>query len=196
MHAKLVIVDDRFVTIGSTNVGLRSHTTDTELNMSMVDTATIDGLMGGSPVKVGKFAKELRLQLWNEHLAVPVAELDDPIAARVRWPVQKPGSKKIHHACYHAGTLETTSIKSTDWYRAVKALLQLMGDVGSWPAVSAAEKTLVETADKLLEALGAGGPNGNISDLLLGPLWVSLRPQLKYLLKTRIMNVETRCNSI
>ncbi|MEJ8849510.1 phospholipase D-like domain-containing protein [Variovorax rhizosphaerae] len=197
VHSKLVIVDDRYVTIGSTNVGLRSQTTDSELNVAMVDSAVVDGVMGGSPVRVGRFARELRLRLWSEHLGLPAAQFDDPIASRSRWPTQRRGSRKVHHACFHAGDVPAADITLADWYQAMKALKELLGDARPWPNATPEEKTLVDVAMAVLEVTGAGGLITPNSDLALGPIWWTprhgLRARLWEFLKTRIMNVETRC---
>jgi cardiolipin synthase A/B len=62
VHAKLAIVDDAWVTIGSTNVATRSFHGDTELNASLWDAET---------------ARGLRVALLHEHLGVDTAGLDD-----------------------------------------------------------------------------------------------------------------------
>jgi phosphatidylserine/phosphatidylglycerophosphate/cardiolipin synthase-like enzyme len=68
VHSKLMIVDDEFVAIGSTNVGQRSMTHDGELHVGVVDAANT-------------FAKEFRKDLWAEHTGRTAASLDDPVAA-------------------------------------------------------------------------------------------------------------------
>ncbi len=56
-HAKLMIVDDMFLTVGSCNVNDRGFEYEGEINIAMVD-----------PERVGR----MRLDIWREHLA------DDP----------------------------------------------------------------------------------------------------------------------
>lgn len=202
VHSKFMIVDDRFVTIGSTNVGRRSHTTDSELNVSIVDTALEDGVIGGTTVRVAKFARALRRRVWNEHLNVPIDELADPIAARARWPRQVKGSRKVHHAAYHSGVPPTTPITLADWYRLLKALRDLARLPTPWPNVTADDVLLVESAATTLETLGADYLNTGVSELALrlalGPVWwapkIGLRDRLYTFLKDRLMNVETRCS--
>ena len=64
VHAKIGIVDDRWLTIGSANLNEHSLFNDTEMNMVTHDVA---------------LAKATRLDLWSEHLQRPAAELDrDP----------------------------------------------------------------------------------------------------------------------
>jgi phosphatidylserine/phosphatidylglycerophosphate/cardiolipin synthase-like enzyme len=64
VHAKIGIVDDRWLTIGSANLNEHSLFNDTEVNIVTHDPA---------------LAKATRLELWSEHLQRPAAELDtDP----------------------------------------------------------------------------------------------------------------------
>ncbi len=68
VHSKLMIVDDEFTLIGSTNVGQRSMTHDAELHVGIVDGA-------------GAFARALRTAIWQEHTGRAAASLEDPAAA-------------------------------------------------------------------------------------------------------------------
>lgn len=68
VHSKLMIVDDEFTLIGSTNVGQRSMTHDSELHVGIVDGA-------------GAFARALRTAIWHEHTGRDPAQLADPAAA-------------------------------------------------------------------------------------------------------------------
>jgi phosphatidylserine/phosphatidylglycerophosphate/cardiolipin synthase-like enzyme len=72
VHSKLMIVDDEFVLIGSTNVGQRSMTHDSELHIGVVDSA-------------GTFARALRTAIWHEHTDRDPAALEDPVAAIARF---------------------------------------------------------------------------------------------------------------
>lgn len=72
VHSKLMIVDDEFVAIGSTNVGQRSMTHDGELHIGVVDAANT-------------FAKELRKTLWAEHTGRSTASLDNIATAFGHW---------------------------------------------------------------------------------------------------------------
>ena len=62
VHAKVCVVDDRWMTIGSDNLNLRSWTHDSELTCAVVDP---DGVL----------PRSLRTSLWAEHLGLPE---DDP----------------------------------------------------------------------------------------------------------------------
>ncbi|MEO7016405.1 MAG: phospholipase D-like domain-containing protein [Leifsonia sp.] len=78
VHAKICIVDDTWVTCGSDNFNRRSWTTDSELTCAVFDTtpehpdARSGSIDDASP---GRFARDLRLQLWAEHLGL---DRDDP----------------------------------------------------------------------------------------------------------------------
>jgi phosphatidylserine/phosphatidylglycerophosphate/cardiolipin synthase-like enzyme len=64
VHAKVAVVDDRWLTVGSANLNAHSLLNDTELNLACVDP---------------QLARETRVRLWAEHLELDeqtVAELD------------------------------------------------------------------------------------------------------------------------
>jgi phosphatidylserine/phosphatidylglycerophosphate/cardiolipin synthase-like enzyme len=67
VHAKIAIVDDRWLTIGSANLNEHSLFNDTEMNVVANDP---------------NLARSTRLQLWSEHLELPSDEIpDDPARA-------------------------------------------------------------------------------------------------------------------
>ncbi len=73
VHAKVCIIDDTWVNIGSDNFNQRSWTHDSELACAIIDTAAGSGS--------GGFARTLRLQLAAEHLESDTsgtAQLIDP----------------------------------------------------------------------------------------------------------------------
>lgn len=72
VHSKLLIADDEYVAIGSTNVGQRSMTYDGELHIGIVDGANT-------------FAKEFRKSLWAEHTGRTAAALDTFATAFGHW---------------------------------------------------------------------------------------------------------------
>lgn len=64
VHAKICIVDDRFLTLGSANLNERSLFNDSEVNIVSLDES---------------LARATRLRLWAEHLEVDESELEgDP----------------------------------------------------------------------------------------------------------------------
>jgi phosphatidylserine/phosphatidylglycerophosphate/cardiolipin synthase-like enzyme len=67
VHAKIAIVDDAWMTIGSANLNEHSLFNDTEMNVVAHDP---------------ELARRTRLRLWAEHLELPVEDIpDDPIRA-------------------------------------------------------------------------------------------------------------------
>lgn len=64
VHAKVAIVDDRWLTIGSANLNEHSLYNDTEMNVLTLDE---------------ELARSTRIQLWSEHLGLPDDQVDgDP----------------------------------------------------------------------------------------------------------------------
>jgi len=79
VHAKVCVIDDVWATVGSDNLNRRSWTHDSELSCAVIDSALDDrnpvdpgGLGDGSR----KFARELRLALWAEHLGRTPADVE------------------------------------------------------------------------------------------------------------------------
>ncbi|QWT24423.1 phospholipase [Subtercola sp. PAMC28395] len=77
VHAKICIVDDTWMTCGSDNFNRRSWTTDSELTCAVVDESgdiraqsgeTSGSGAGTHPSVAGTLARDLRVQLWSEHL--------------------------------------------------------------------------------------------------------------------------------
>jgi phosphatidylserine/phosphatidylglycerophosphate/cardiolipin synthase-like enzyme len=65
VHAKIGIVDDRWLTLGSANLNEHSLFNDTEMNVVTCDAS---------------LARETRLRLWSEHLQRPVSDVSgDPV---------------------------------------------------------------------------------------------------------------------
>jgi phosphatidylserine/phosphatidylglycerophosphate/cardiolipin synthase-like enzyme len=65
VHAKIGIVDDRWMTIGSANLNEHSLFNDTEVNVLTLDRA---------------LARDTRLRLWEEHTGRPRHDLEGPVA--------------------------------------------------------------------------------------------------------------------
>ena len=87
VHSKLMIIDDRYVAVGSANINSRSLTTDSELHISVVDDDTAPGTIDGQPGTICRFAKELRVALWSEHLGLADRSLiEDPIDSETGRP--------------------------------------------------------------------------------------------------------------
>jgi phosphatidylserine/phosphatidylglycerophosphate/cardiolipin synthase-like enzyme len=71
VHAKISVIDDAWASVGSDNFNRRSWSHDSEIACAVVD-ATRDSRDPVDPAGLGdgarKFARDLRLQLWREHL--------------------------------------------------------------------------------------------------------------------------------
>ncbi|PIN10122.1 Phospholipase D1 [Handroanthus impetiginosus] len=85
VHSKVMIVDDHCALIGSPNINDRSllGSRDSEIAVLIEDKEFVDSSMNGNAWKAGKFALNLRLSLWAEHLGLhpeEVAQIKDPIA--------------------------------------------------------------------------------------------------------------------
>ncbi|TID26640.1 phospholipase D/nuclease [Venturia nashicola] len=72
IHGKLLIVDDRTVICGSSNINDRSQLGfhDSELSIVMQDTKMLESTMDGQPYKAGHHAATMRRCLWREHLGL------------------------------------------------------------------------------------------------------------------------------
>jgi phospholipase D1/2 len=79
IHAKLCIVDDKYVICGSSNINDRSQLGfhDSELSIVLQDRDEIDSEMDGKPYRAARLAHELRSSLWREHMGLlPPQTLD------------------------------------------------------------------------------------------------------------------------
>ncbi len=187
VHPKLIIIDDCFVGIGSANINKRSLTTDSELHLGIVDSSIIPSKMNGSPVSVCKFARELRVSLWSEHLGVSASsQLEDPITALSLWPKCSKSTlrnpSRVHHTiCYHPRTETATLVEWLEVMRALRA---------SFPQLPPPWETLVDL-DQAIDAAELFASTTGIdvpSFLPRAHLFVLTR-----MLKNLVMNIETTC---
>ncbi len=92
VHAKVCVIDDVWASVGSDNLNLRSWTHDSELSCAVVDEERDDREPrdpGGLGEGARRFARDLRLELWREHVdATGDEELVDPLA----------GAEALHRA--------------------------------------------------------------------------------------------------
>ncbi|KAL0066150.1 Phospholipase D1 [Marasmius tenuissimus] len=96
IHGKVCIVDDRLAIIGSANINERSQRGDRDSEIASIirDTDMIDGMMGGKPFRVGRFAHTLRIRLMREHLGVDVdAMYEEDLMANE--PVENPLDQEV-----------------------------------------------------------------------------------------------------
>jgi len=90
VHAKICIVDDVWMTCGSDNFNRRSWSNDSEITCAVVDSEpdlreprALDAFGDGAR----RLPRQLRLDLWSEHLAVPAEDprLLDPVRGFDLW---------------------------------------------------------------------------------------------------------------
>jgi phosphatidylserine/phosphatidylglycerophosphate/cardiolipin synthase-like enzyme len=89
VHAKVVVIDDVLAMIGSDNMNRRSWTHDSELSIAVLDEER-DEREPRDPAGLGdgarRFARDLRLRLWREHLGATSDDgLVDAQAGFDRW---------------------------------------------------------------------------------------------------------------
>jgi phosphatidylserine/phosphatidylglycerophosphate/cardiolipin synthase-like enzyme len=80
VHAKLMLVDDVWATIGSCNLHANSLSGHSELNVSIWDRTVV---------------RELRCALLAEHLGVDTGDLDDRAALRLYQTIARANSRKM-----------------------------------------------------------------------------------------------------
>jgi phosphatidylserine/phosphatidylglycerophosphate/cardiolipin synthase-like enzyme len=125
-----MIVDDLYVAAGSANLNFRSQTTDSELHLGVFDTEIVDGLMGGATAPVGRSIRDLRAQIWGEHLNEDPAIVDDPIASLGLLPA--PGARRGHMV----GRPLPGSVTPVDEREVLRQLLRTIQRMDSWPVLA------------------------------------------------------------
>jgi phosphatidylserine/phosphatidylglycerophosphate/cardiolipin synthase-like enzyme len=134
VHAKVCIVDDVWLVVGSDNLNRRSWTHDSEISCSVID-AVRDERAPSDPGGLGdgarRLARETRLCLWREHLGLecdddvdlvdPVAGFDVLAASAAdldRWHASGcRGDRPTGHLRNHP--VEHVSVATRWWVRAV-----------------------------------------------------------------------------
>lgn len=112
IHSKLLIVDDAVAIVGSANINDRSLTGngDTEIAAVIVDTEGVELRDLGSPnfkVQTRKFARELRMRLWEKHFGFKI-EVDAYFRATTR---AIRANKAIPHLLPHPPRYQTTEAR-------------------------------------------------------------------------------------
>jgi len=85
LHSKTMIFDDECAVISTVNANDRGYTFDTEIAACITDNPL--GRLAGQ-----RFARDLRVNLWHKHLAIPHARLLDWDAAMQFWQKPPPGA--------------------------------------------------------------------------------------------------------
>jgi phosphatidylserine/phosphatidylglycerophosphate/cardiolipin synthase-like enzyme len=102
VHAKVCIVDDVWMSIGSDNLNVRSWTHDSELTCALLDARTDDRAPadpGGHGDGARILPRDVRLRLWREHLGSDLADelLLDPVRGFETWRARAEALDAWHH---------------------------------------------------------------------------------------------------
>lgn len=95
IHGKVMIIDDRHVICGSSNLNDRSQLGihDSELSVVMTDTKPLKTKMNGQDYEAGYHAATLRRYLWREHLGLlPPQEIDASDDVNAQPPGDSPNN--------------------------------------------------------------------------------------------------------
>ncbi len=154
VHAKISVIDDVWASVGSDNFNRRSWSHDSEISCAVIDDER-DGREPHDPAGLGdgarKFARDLRLQLWREHLGradgddrglldptEAVATFRDTAQALERWHLdgargeRPPGRLRPHPRIQPS---RTTRLWAEPFYRTVydpDARSPAMRRLGEW----------------------------------------------------------------
>ena len=97
IHSKLMIVDDRYVIMGSANINDRSMTGERDSEFAVIyseDENSLKSMMNGKLYDSCAFAKSLRINIWREHLGIKDKNIiDDPLSDDV-WKLITETAKK------------------------------------------------------------------------------------------------------
>ena len=80
-----MIVDDKYVIMGSANINDRSMCGDRDSEFAVIykENPELDSFMDGKPYKAALFAKSLRMNIWKEHFGIEDKDMkliDDPLS--------------------------------------------------------------------------------------------------------------------
>jgi phosphatidylserine/phosphatidylglycerophosphate/cardiolipin synthase-like enzyme len=98
VHAKLCIIDDVWLEIGSDNLNRRSWTHDSEIGCAVID-ANLDPRPPRDPAGLGDcartLARETRLALWREHLGRQPGDDDDLVDPATAFEALRAGARAL-----------------------------------------------------------------------------------------------------
>jgi phosphatidylserine/phosphatidylglycerophosphate/cardiolipin synthase-like enzyme len=103
VHAKVCVIDDVWVEIGSDNMNRRSWTHDSELSCAVLDD-TLDEREPRDPAGLGdgarRLPRDLRLHLWREHLGEGISdeEMLDPVRGFALWKERAEALQRWHES--------------------------------------------------------------------------------------------------
>jgi len=167
IHNKMMIVDDRYVLLGSANINDRSllGTRDSELNVLITDTKTekVDLCGDGKQRWVRCFAREMRMEVWNKIFGITSGKR---AATELAEAVKQPGAPASWAA------IRKVAAKNTALYEAAFDFIPRSKDVFGFSVVNeAGEKvtagatiwpTWDRTADNGKNSKGKEKPKGKL----------------------------------
>jgi phosphatidylserine/phosphatidylglycerophosphate/cardiolipin synthase-like enzyme len=183
VHAKVMIVDDLYMAVGSANLNHRSHSNDTELQLGLYDESLADGVMAGQPHPVGERIRQLRQELWAEHLGMDPKDLIDPIeSVRKFWPKQ-PGSK-VGQAVWHqlAKIRPASPATGREELRLVLRLIQ--ASTPAWPGLMGPALAAAGVNLGTLQSSSSTFDLGSVADLI---------PDVTDFVENRLFNPNLQC---
>eukprot|EP00742_Colponemidia_sp_Colp-10_P021096 GILJ01024679.1.p2 GENE.GILJ01024679.1~~GILJ01024679.1.p2 ORF type:complete len:595 (-),score=81.98 GILJ01024679.1:153-1937(-) len=168
VHSKLMIVDDRYVILGSANINDRSMMggRDSEIAIIAEDMDRIASTMDGKEYEVGRNLQRFRISLFQEHMGIDVGDIDkikDPVADSCYnglWRLTAKSNTRIFRESFHC--LPDNKVHTWEELDAFTATLpepnmeqlkQLKGDLVKFPLKFLQEEDLGSLAPWLKENL-------------------------------------------
>lgn len=148
IHAKIVLIDDVYASIGSANMNRRSMFHDGELNAIVVP--------GRLRAAADNPVRALRCRIWGDHLGLPPhsaeAQLADPLAALPLFHrARAAGNPLTRHQLLDNTESEGMEIplNEPDQMDVIKTIFSGLGQVGGDVAKAALWKTLIDPTTSL-----------------------------------------------
>ena len=148
IHAKIVLIDDVYASIGSANMNRRSMFHDGELNAMVVP--------GRLRAAADNPVRSLRCRIWGDHLGLPPhvaeAELSDPLAALPLFQRRaRPETRSRGTSCSTTPSRRDSRCRSTDpdAIDVLKTIFGGLGQVSGDVAKAALWRTLIDPTTSL-----------------------------------------------
>ena len=148
IHAKIVLIDDVYASIGSANMNRRSMFHDGELNAMVV--------AGRLRAAADNPVRALRCRIWGDHLGLPPraaeAELADPLAALPLFGrARAAGNPLTRHQLLDNTESEGMEVplNQPDAIDVLKTIFSGLGQVGGDVAKAALWRTLIDPTTSL-----------------------------------------------
>lgn len=146
IHAKLVLVDDVYASIGSANMNRRAMFHDGELNAMVVP--------GRLRAAADNPVRSLRCRIWGDHLGLPPhvaeAELADPLAALPLFRrTRAAGNPLSRHQLLDNTEPEGFEIQTDEAIEVLKTVFGALGQLSGDAAKAALWRTLIDPTTSL-----------------------------------------------